>query len=236
MISLGRQQEIMNYMLKHRFATVKELAKVIYSSESSIRRDIKILEQQGLVSQIYGGITLPEYTHTIVPFSIREHKNSPEKEHIAKKAAELIFDGATVFLDGSSTVKRILKYISPDKKVTIITNNNELFKNDIPENIRLHCTGGLFYKTDSIFIGPQAENYIKNLHADLLFFSSQAISENGEISDSSEEETSLRRVMLERAEKKYFLCDSSKLYSKRTFQLCNVNEIDGIICDVSLSF
>ena len=75
---------------------------------------------------------------------------------------------------------------------------------------------------------------MRNVSADILFFSSQAISEDGEISDVSEEETSLRRVMLSRAKKKIFLCDSSKLGLEKTFRLCSKNDVDVIICDEKL--
>ena len=64
-----------------------------------------------------------------------------------------------------------------------------------------------------------------------FFFSSQAISNYGEISDISEEETSLRKVMLSRSKKKIFLCDSSKLGLQKTFTLYNKDEVDLIICD-----
>ena len=68
----------------------------------------------------------------------------------------------------------------------------------------------------------------------IFFFSSQGISEDGEISDSSEEETSLRRVMLERSKQKYFLCDSSKIGVKKLFTVCRESDLDGIICDTKL--
>ena len=86
----------------------------------------------------------------------------------------------------------------------------------------------------NVFVGSTAENYISKINADILFFSSQALSDEGEISDVSEEETSLRRVMLSRAKKKIFLCDSSKLGMKKTFTLCSKDDVDVIICDKEL--
>ena len=84
------------------------------------------------------------------------------------------------------------------------------------------------------FVGAAAENYIRNTYADILFFSSQAISNDGEISDVSEEETSLRRIMLDRAKVKIFLCDSSKIGQKKTFTLCTKDNVNEIICDATL--
>ena len=84
------------------------------------------------------------------------------------------------------------------------------------------------------FVGPDAENYIRSVHADVAFISANAISLSGEISDVSAEWTSLRRVMLSRAKQKVFLCDSSKIGKQKTFTLCDKDYIDKIICDAPL--
>ena len=113
-------------------------------------------------------------------------------------------------------------------------NNQRIFSECTSSQVKLYCTGGLFDSHSSIFYGNSAENYVSNIGADLFFFSSQAISEDGEISDVSEEETSLRKVMLSRSKKKIFLCDSSKLGLQKTFTLCSKDDVDLIICDKKL--
>lgn len=234
MISYERQREILSYLQKNRFSNVKELAKIVWSSESSVRRDIKKLEQKGYVKQIYGGVVLAEYENSVVPVNLRDSSNSAVKEELAKRMAEYIFDGATILMDGSSTVRRIIKYMGGFAGLKIITNNQRIFNECNSPDIKLYCTGGQYVSQSSIFIGKSAENYIRGINADILFFSSQAISDDGEISDASEEETSLRKVMLSRAKKKIFLCDSTKVGLQRTFSLCSKDDIDIIICDKKL--
>ena len=229
-----RQRDILNYLKQKHFATVSELAQKVWSSESSVRRDVKALELKGYVKQIYGGVVLPEYENSVVPVTLRDSSNSAVKEELAKRAAEHIFDGATVIMDGSSTVRRIIKYIGNAKRLNIITNNQQIFGNCDNPDVKLYCTGGLFLPQSNIFVGSSAECYINSINADILFFSSQAISDDGEISDASEEECSLRRVMMTRAKKKIFLCDSSKLGKHRTFALCDKDDVDVIICDKEL--
>jgi len=68
----------------------------------------------------------------------------------------------------------------------------------------------------------------------IIYERQETILNYGEISDISEEETSLRKVMLSRSKKKIFLCDSSKLGLQKTFTLCNKDEVDLIICDKAL--
>ena len=234
MIIYERQQAILNHLKQNKVSTVKELSKIVWASESSVRRDIKILEQQGYVEQLYGGVTLSGHSNNVIPVNLRNSYNSTIKDELGKIASKHIFDGATIFMDGSSTVRRIIKYTNRFKDLKIITNNQLIFSECMNSQIRLYCTGGLFNSQSNIFTGSTAENYIDSVNADIVFFSSQAISNDGEISDVSEEETSLRKKMLARARKKIFLCDSSKFGLQKSFKLCTKDDVDLIICDKEL--
>ncbi len=229
-----RQQAILEFLKKNKASTIKELSKVVWTSESSVRRDIKELELKGYVTQVYGGVILSEFANNVIPISLRDASNSTAKDFIAKEAAKHIFNGATIFMDGSSTVKRIMKYINSFKDLKIITNSQLIFSECTNPNIALYSTGGRFDAQSHIFLGSDTEKYIENINADIVFFSCQAISDNGKISDVSEEETSLRRKMLSNAKTKIFLCDSSKIGLKKTFTLCTKDDVDLIISDKKL--
>ncbi|MBQ6876377.1 MAG: DeoR/GlpR transcriptional regulator, partial [Lachnospiraceae bacterium] len=88
-----------------------------------------------------------------------------------------------------------------------------------------------FIPRNKAFAGAPAIQMLKSIYADFLFFSSQGLSLSGEISDFSEEETALRKVMLTRATRSYFLCDHSKIGQSFLFRLCDSVDVDGIICD-----
>ena len=85
-------------------------------------------------------------------------------------------------------------------------------------------------------MGEHAEEFIRSVNADILFFSSQGITEDGRITDVSEQEISFRKVMLRHAQKRFVLCDSSKFGICRPFTLCHQKDIDGVICDRDLPF
>ena len=234
MIIYERKRAILNYLEQNNFSTFRELAAAVYASESSVRRDVKALEGEGYVKTTYGGVVLASYVNGIVPVKLRESENAAIKDNIAEKAAKHVFDGATLLLDGSSTVRRIVKHLSSFNNLKIITNNYRLFSEAEGFNGTIYSTGGRYDIRNKIFIGSVAEEFIRGITADVMFFSSQALSDDGEITDISEEETSLRKVMISRAKKKVFLCDSSKLGKKQTFTLCTKDDVDEIICDKRL--
>lgn len=238
MLQYERSELLLELLNKKKTASVRELASALYVSEASVRRDIERLEARGLVRKIYGGVTVAERGGTL-PVSFRDSDHGAVKTGLARRAAELVNDGDTVILDASSTVRRMLKFLFARRDLTIITNNARIFADaaEYPlseHGIRLYAVGGIFLYDDHAFAGPAAESFISKINADIMFFSSQGVSEEGEISDASEEQTSLRRMMLTRAKRKYFLCDSSKIGVERLFRLCRCPELDGVICDVPL--
>ena len=229
MASAERREQILAILKTHEAVSIRELAALVYTSEASVRRDAAALEEEGLVRRIYGGVQLKE--NAVVPLSIRDGDHSAQKERLARRAAELVCDGDTILLDASSTVRRMVKYLATRKDLTIITNNDRIFSELGTCTARVYCTGGEYLRENHAFVGPSAEQYVRALWADKLFFSSQGISDAGEISDHSEQETSLRRAMLERARQKICLMDDSKLGRQCRFRLCSHEDIDVFLCE-----
>ena len=232
MIPMERREKILKILEGQKSSTVRELANSLFISEASIRRDIEVLEKEGLVRRVYGGVLLARYQNGIVPVDLRDSDHSAVKEQIARRAAAFIRDGDTVMMDASSTVRRMIKYIGNKRNLTIITNNLRIFSEAAQygaSDLSLYCTGGCYSAENHAFVGASAEQYLRSVRADCLFFSSQGISEDGEISDASEGETSLRRVMLTRADRRYFLCDSSKIGVRHTFVLCHRDDLTDLI-------
>jgi len=234
MLQHSRQQQILDYLEQYHSAKISELATKLFTSESSIRRDIALLESTGIVSRVHGGVILSQYRNDVVPADLRDSSNSARKEIIAQKAAKLIKDGDTIIFDSSSTVRRICKYIKGNKNVKIITNNIQICHELKGSDIHVYCTGGEFYQKRDCFLGSFAEDFLKSINADSVFFSCKGLSEDGVITDVSEQEISMRKVMLRQARNRYFLCDSSKLGAKYSFTVCEARDITEILCDEDL--
>ena len=100
MLNKEREQEIINILkTSSGFVSVKQLCDMLYASESSIRRDLKSLEKQGLVNRSYGGASFENNISNIATFNLRTQHKTNEKQMIARKALSLIHEGDIVFLD-----------------------------------------------------------------------------------------------------------------------------------------
>ena len=234
MLRCQRQDEILTILEQKKTIRITQLANELFVSEATVRRDISTLEKLGLVHRVYGGVMLSKYAATDTSLSLRSQESRPQKDLIAAKAAELLYDGATLIMDASSTVQHIIPYLKNFQNLTVITNSLKVIELLDGTDVRVFCTGGHYISRNQALAGPAAMEMLRNVYADFLFFSTQGISLDGEISDFSEEETQLRRLMLSRATKSYFLCDQSKIGQSYLFKLCDSTDVDGILCDGEL--
>ncbi len=232
MTKINRKELITNIVTEHGYISVKELSKMTFTSESSIRRDLQELENQGVISRVYGGVRLKENHNIAAPFEMRIQKNHIEKNIISSKAAKLLQDNMTIILDGSTTALYMLPHIQALHNPTVFTNNMYTAQKSIERGIKTYCTGGTSENNSCVLTGVMAENSIRSIYADILFFSSMALADDGYIYGCNEFETMLRKMMIESSRISVFLCDSSKLHNRSIFTLCSINEIDYTICDL----
>ncbi len=232
MLKSERQEMILELLKNCKYITTQELAERTFASYSSVRRDLEELEDSGLINRSYGRVELANHNSLLVSYPIRINKNSAQKSIIAKKAASLIKEGDTIFIDSSSSCSYFAKELFHMKGITVITNNVEVLGFMSQSSINVICSGGLQLSPNRYaLVGPIAEETFKNIHADWAVFSARSLTENGQIYDVHYNETALRKVMLENAEKKLFLCDSSKLDTKSTYYQCSLADIDYMVCD-----
>lgn len=232
MSTTQRQEQILEILKERSFITVRELSEITFTSPSSVRRDLAFLQSNGLVQRTHGGVVAVESVKNVASFPDRFKKNVKEKRAIAQSASRFLKDGQTVLLDSSSTVTFLLPYIAKFKRISLFTNNLITATRAIEMGIDTHCLGGRSLNGSAILSGISTYRALDEITVDVLFFSSQSLSDDGVISDSTEEENYLRKLMLKGAKKKIFLCDSSKFHASSTYKLCTLNDVDEAIFDV----
>lgn len=232
MLKSERQEMILEILQNCRYSTASTLKEQLFASYSSIRRDLEELENMGLIRRSYGKVELVGNSPLLVSYPIRINKNSEQKKIIAKKAAKLIKNGDTLFIDPSSSCSFFAREIMHIKGITVVTNNVEVINIMSQSSINVICSGGLQTEPNRYALhGPIAENTFKNIHADWAVFSVSSLTDDGKLYDVHYNETALRKVMLKNSEKNLFLCDSSKLGTISTYYQCSLSDIDYMACD-----
>ena len=233
MLHKEREEEILNLLqITNGFVTVKQLCEKLFASESSIRRDLKALEEGGLVKRSYGGASPAVSFSNIVTFNHRTRQNVDAKRDIAKKAATLVPDGAILILDQSSTAFFLANELMARNSLTVITNNIEIMMLLSNTRIKLISSGGVLSEENrNCLIGGDAQHIFENIFADLAFFSVRAIAEDGMVADCSREEVLVRNAMLKNAGRRVLLCDSSKFGARAPYKQCGLEDVDYLISE-----
>lgn len=230
-----REQQILYLLQDKKEMSVSELSKLLFTSESSIRRDLSAMELSGLVRRTHGGVQLLGDNPTIIPFSSRIHYKVAEKKKMAKKALSYVRDGQVIFLDQSSSALFLAHELVNRRQVTIITNNIEILATMAKSELKVYASGGYICPTNrNCLIGEDAHEIFQKTHADLLFFSVKALSEDGLLYDVTREEVHIHNAMLENAAKKFLLCDSGKFDSHASYLQCALKDLDGMIAECEL--
>lgn len=232
MYNLERQEQILAILEDKKSISVTALAKLLYVSQPTVRRDLDNLCRQGKVQRTHGGVVLRKVSDTEIPLMYREDQNNGAKKVIAEKAAELIRDGDVIFLDASSTVSYLIPHLKKFRDLLVVTNSPKTSIRLGECGIKNYCTGGQLLMHSIAYVGAEAEKFISGINADIFFFSSRGYTEDGRITDSSESEATVKKAMLQNAEKSYYLCDSSKRGKKYAFNVCTTKDLAGILTEI----
>lgn len=229
MYNIERQNEIINILVEKKSISVNKLAKILYVSAPTVRRDLSELEQQGKVLRTHGGVILRMTAESEIPLMFREDQNSIAKQIIANKASKIVQNGSVIFLDASSTAAHTIPFLKKFSDIVVITNSPKTSMKLGENNIKNYCTGGLLLMHSVAFVGSETEKFISSINADLLFFSSRGYMSGGFITDSSVEEAAIKKAMIRNSEKSFYLCDSSKKNKKYLYNICSTEDVTGII-------
>lgn len=235
MFGVERRSKIMSVLYDKRSILVQEAAASFGVTEETVRRDLKALESQGLLSRTYGGAVLADDTRIEAPLEIREGINIAGKDSIGRYAAGMVNDGDTILLDASTSSLYVAKHIKYKKNLTVITNAERIILElSNCDDMTLISTGGILRKKSLSYVGRAAENAISNYYANKLFFSCKGFSPKRELTDSNEQESEIRKTMIRCSSQVIFLCDHTKFDKVGYVNTAKLSDISTIITDAPL--
>lgn len=231
MLAVTRKNEIKDIIQDKKSITVVELSKRFSVTEETIRRDLKQLEEEGVLIRTYGGAFIQDGVENNVDLNLRKSAYMESKQAIALSCEKMIHSGDSLFIDSSTTSLALAKQIS-DMHLTVTTNSllivNELC--DKP-NIHLICIGGNFSSSDQAFWGLPAEQMISKYYFDKAFVSCRTLSLDNGITDSIESVAKIRQLAIKRSKEVYVIADHSKFNHTSFIHICDYDDVDYIVSD-----
>lgn len=236
MLAVERRSKIEEMINENKSVLVTDLAKLFEVTPETIRGDLLKLEKQGVLVRTYGGATLSSGSGSELSYKERDIVNAEAKQKIGIRAADMIRNGETIFLDASTSSLYLARNIKDKQGLTVITNAiNIVTELADCENIRLLCTGGRLNTRNMSYVGRFTERMIReNLVANKFFFSCQGVTLSRGMVDASEDEAEIKRAMMDAADSVIFLCDHSKLGRKGIPVIAPIERVDTFITDIRL--
>ena len=213
--------------------SINELAEQLGVSSMTVRRDLRIFVEQGVVTISAGTAHLMDgAARTFSPLgTARTEGVSQQKLAIGRAAAERVNDGDTIIVDCGTTPLQMLQYLE-SKRITIITNSIPVagLVGSNP-NIRLIYAPGEF-TTDSMgMVGPLTVDFFHTLRADKAFLGAHGFDAAGGVNEPVLGDATAKRAMLECSNASYLLADSSKYGNVHLMALSKLSDFTCVITD-----
>lgn len=229
-----RQDALLRALSQKGFISIRDLAVQFDVSEITIRRDLKVLKQKGLVEKVVGGGQVVGSAQEPTFLNKRVLKQE-EKQAIAAKAMSLFESGMTIGIGAGTTTWTVAKSLdkSTYSNLTFVTNSTnvalELKANGWDD---IHLTGGHFRTPSDALVGPLAESVVKRLHTDLLLLGAHGVDLVYGVSTPNLQEASMNRVLMENTDKIALLFDDSKWGVRALAQIAQLDEIDTVVTNM----
>jgi len=213
-------------------ASVDELASMLDISRETVRRDLALLSEQGVLRKVHGG-AVHFQTARESPIDDRKAAARSEKIAIAHAAARLFAPGDSLFIDAGTTTGYFAKALGRVGSFAVITNSvviaAELW--NAPNRSDIYLLGGKYFGDNQEVLGPLAVEQIHNLNADHVVLTIGAMDATGKCMDFSADEAFVARAMIASARRTTILADSTKLERHALFQVCEASQIDRLVTD-----
>ena len=236
MNTVERHKNILKRINEDGKIKVQDICEAYKVSPVTARKDLKLLEEKGLLYRMHGGATLTN------PYTTERHVNDKEKIHLNEKmkigaaGAKMVTANDSVLIASGTTVLYLAKNIQPKENLTVITSalNVALELNKHPET-EVILLGGVLRKRSSSVTGLYAEKNLNDFSCSKLFLGVDGIDLEFGLTTTNVMEAQLNREMISVSQKTIVLVDSTK-FGKRGFgRICDFNSIDEIITDSGIT-
>jgi DeoR/GlpR family transcriptional regulator of sugar metabolism len=235
MLAIARKKTIKDIIIENKSVTVAELTKQFKVTEETIRRDLKQLEEEGILTRTYGGAYISDGVQNDVDVNLREHIHVEGKKKIARECLKHIQKGDSIFLDASTTSLMIAQLLK-DIKLTVVTNSVKVVQalNDRMQ-INVVVIGGEFARSSQSNLGRTSEQVLNNYYFDTAFISCRSVSMDHGITDSNELQAGIRMIAANHGQKVFLIADYTKFDKTSYTQITDFSLIDHVVVDAQLS-
>ena len=234
MLAIVRKNKVLAHLEQNAVVRTKELADALGVVPETIRRDLEELEGKGLLRRIRGGAVAPSDGEVESPVFVRELKNSQVKADLCKFAAKQVHNGDFVFVDNSTTLLNLLRFLDSSKVVSVLTNSVRLLfeaQRQNKTNVTMISVGGILSTYNMSLSGQLNEDLTSGLYPGKAFVSCTGFSLETGFTDTSLFEINIKHKMMKLAPHVIMVMDHSKFEKRGLVKIGDLGICDTLIVD-----
>lgn len=235
LIPAERHKRIREYLSIHHVAQNSTLSELLRVSEATVRRDLELLESQGVLERTHGGAALTQHMRLEPEYAYSAQAHPDEKRRIGARAAQLIEDGDTIFVNSGTTTTQVIRHIRSDSNVTVITNNVTAAIEARSAGFELILLGGSFRSRSNSVVGRFATDALRQVYASKAFIGVDGFSLRHGCTTPISTEAEIARLMIERTRGTIVVvADHSKWGVVSNFEIAPLDKIHTLVSDERL--
>jgi DeoR/GlpR family transcriptional regulator of sugar metabolism len=232
-----RQTQILERVREQGAVRVADLVRALGVSDMTVRRDIEVLHDRGLIEKVHGGAAAIEGSPLFEPgFSVKSNLMQAEKTAIAAAAAALVAPGTAIAISAGTTTFALARRLTDVPDLTVLTNSvpvaDVLYRDGRPDQTVI-LSGGVRTPSDAL-VGPFAVEVIRSLHVDTVFMGTHGMNPKSGFTTPNILESETNRALIEAGRRLVILADSTKWGIIGISSVARLEDADTIITDSGL--
>lgn len=231
--STQREHEILTLLAESGSVRITDLASRLSVTEETIRRNIRRLETQGLVTKVHGGVHLKDWGPE-PNLTQRYHQNQTAKRRIARHLASMIRDGASLFLDIGSTTAHVAEALRNHQELLVVTNSLVVAQSLAARNgNRVFMAGGELRSHDGGAFGAEALAFVRQFHVSHAILSAAAVNARAGFMLHDLQEAEFSRAIIDRADEAIIAADATKFGRSAPIRITDPASLHRLVTDAA---
>ena len=227
-----RHEQILDLVNRQGFATIEELAHSLSVTPQTVRRDLNLLHERGLLRRYHGGAGTVGSSTANASYQQRQVHNADEKRRIATAVAANIPDNASLFINIGTTNEAIAHALLARRSLKVITNNLHVANTLGPrEEFEVIVAGGQVRHSDGGIIGEATLDLVNQFKVDFALIGISGIDDDGTLLDFDYHEVRVSQAMIANARRVYLAADHSKFGRKAMIRLGSLADVHTFFTD-----
>ncbi|HET7868283.1 MAG TPA: DeoR/GlpR family DNA-binding transcription regulator [Burkholderiaceae bacterium] len=234
MVPNPRQSQLLDEVRARGPLSVETLAERFGVTLQTVRRDVKLLSQAGLLARFHGGVRMPQSTTENIAYRQRTGIQAEAKERIARAVAQRVPQGCSLILNIGTTTEAIARQLLHHQGLRVLTNNLNVaaILVDNPD-CEVIVAGGVVRPRDRGIVGEATVDFISQFKVDIALIGISGIEADGTLRDFDYREVTVAQTIIGQARVVWLAADQSKFNRPAMVELGRLNQLDVLFTDAA---